>query len=441
MRRAAPLSAAFFLLPSAFCLASPPALRWTADVARPSPAEWTLLRGETRLLQPTVQEGRVPVAWPSNTVVELFWQTNGMGSAWWSAPASLGTATGQLSAVWSATNDVGASSYVYAVGARTTEGRTYSAHGVIRYRHAPGSTPNALDLPRQILDLALVTVTNAPWATGADLQAASNAIAGAVQGAVASLATTQDLAAVIAAMGTNFSSIASSKVDRTGDTMTGALYLPEMSVATNAAVDGPMTHDYWGVAWDPDAQVMMSVGDGRWRSYLGFYETELPAEFMVFRGADTNWGYWAISTTPVNPPYPTVSITNVVPRIAPVALDDDTWYAMRFWNDETYSNPTTGVIRVMGEWLVGPQSLSPSGAYVPVSPTSDTINMDWTGILPVVTNSAPSRAATLITVSQHDADPLAHPGLNWPSLDIATNIAWQVVVSNGHWLVYGTERP
>jgi len=27
----------------------------------------------------------------------------------------------------------------------------------------------------------------------------------------------------------------------------------------------------------------------------------------------------------------------------------------------------------------------------------------------------------------------------WPSIDIATNIVWNVVVSNGHWLVYGTE--
>jgi len=31
--------------------------------------------------------------------------------------------------------------------------------------------------------------------------------------------------------------------------------------------------------------------------------------------------------------------------------------------------------------------------------------------------------------------------VNWPSEDIATNIIWSVVVSNGHWLIYGEAKP
>lgn len=175
-RLSAALAAVLVAALCAAAVAAPPALRWTADAARPAPAEWVLLRGETRLLEPTLQEGRIPLAWPSNTVATLYWQTNGMASSWWSAPASLGTSTGQLSAVWSATNDVGAASYAYFVGAETPDGRTYSAHGTIRYRHGPGPEPNALPLPARTLDFATLVVTNPPWATPEAVAAVDGAV-------------------------------------------------------------------------------------------------------------------------------------------------------------------------------------------------------------------------------------------------------------------------
>lgn len=53
---------------------------------------------------------------------------------------------------------------------------------------------------------------------------------------------------------------------------------------------------------------------------------------------------------------------------------------------------------------------------------------------------ANTNSLSVVAKSGQYADLIGAPFLpSWPSVDIATNITWTVVVSNGHWLVYGTE--
>ncbi len=139
--------------------------KWTVDLARVTPADWDCLRGETVELMPSFVSGRDVRDLSGVESATLWWQTNGMGAAYWSAPASVDTSSRphRLMARWTPDMDVGAASYRYFVGAAAPSGTQYRAHGTIRMRGAPGETPNALPLPVQVLDFAKVSVTNAPW--------------------------------------------------------------------------------------------------------------------------------------------------------------------------------------------------------------------------------------------------------------------------------------
>ena len=154
--------------------------RWLAEATRTAPQEIAVYRGETLALEPTVTVHGEAYAWPQDTSVTLWWQTNGMGSAWWSAPAALGAETGALRAVWSPACDAGAERYTFFIRAAAPSGTAYRASGTIRMLPSPGFEPNALPLPVQTLDFAVVTLTNAPWLTADDWQAASNALASAI---------------------------------------------------------------------------------------------------------------------------------------------------------------------------------------------------------------------------------------------------------------------
>jgi len=389
--RTASLASAVILSAAALAvLASPPALRWTVDTSRPAPAEWVLLRGEARLLEPVLQEARMPVAWPSNTVATLYWQTNGMGSAWWTAPASLGTSTGQLSAVWSATNDVGAASYSYFLGAQVPEsGRVYSAHGTIRYRHAPGAEPNALPLPVQTIDFSLVEILNPLWATPGDLDA-SRAAAELYAAAAAAQALTNAIAAVDAV---SLAGLAA-KDDRAA-----SLQILADVGNKSAPTNGVITASGRGDLDTPS----ISFGSGVW--VLGEFSPQ--------------WSYWAMRGDRAEEVWP-----GPTPLLE---FDADRWYFIEAWNwvpgfayDEAYL-------------YVGPSALDPSGVYEALPAGLPDVTLSWTGTLP----AGPREYRPVASVPYVDA---LLP--TWPSIDIVTGKNFTVVVSNEHWLiVYPPETP
>ena len=71
-------------LPSALPAAVP--LRWTVETSRAQVAQFEAYRGETLDLEATMQSYGSPLATPVQP--SLYWQTNGMGAAWWTAPAT-----------------------------------------------------------------------------------------------------------------------------------------------------------------------------------------------------------------------------------------------------------------------------------------------------------------------------------------------------------------
>lgn len=141
---------------------------WVADVSKPSVVPLSWHRGETAALRcKLVRDGR-PFD-PAAVSAAIYWQTNGMGDLWWSAPATI--ASNVLSATWTPDMDPGASPISLFIGAADASGdRIYSPAASLRILHAPGAVPNELPLPARAIDFATVSVTNAPWALASDVQ-------------------------------------------------------------------------------------------------------------------------------------------------------------------------------------------------------------------------------------------------------------------------------
>lgn len=143
--------------------------RWTAESSLPVQAVFECYRGETLQFSPAFTAYRQSIT--NFTSYTLLWQTNGMGSVWWS--------TNILAFV--PAMDCGADSYTVFIRAAGADGVSYRANCRVDMRFAPGAEPNALPLPAPSIDFAAVAVTNAPWVSGEDWRAGSNALAGAMQ--------------------------------------------------------------------------------------------------------------------------------------------------------------------------------------------------------------------------------------------------------------------
>lgn len=170
-------------LQAAHPLRTPPPpvpIRWTVETSRAQVAQFEAYRGETLLLEAEMRSYGKPFSEVLRP--DLYWQTNGMGNAWWKAPA---TFEGNVCrAFWTPTNDCGAAAYNCFIGGPDA---TYRAAFQLRLRPSPGASPNTIALPVQRLDFATVEVANAPWATDEGVDAK---VAAATKG----LATAADLA-------------------------------------------------------------------------------------------------------------------------------------------------------------------------------------------------------------------------------------------------------
>lgn len=140
MKHTLPILALFILHSSLFTLPAAVPLRWTVETSRAQVAQFEAYRGETLDLEATMKSYGSPLATPVQP--SLYWQTNGMGAAWWTAPA---TASGNvLRATWSPTNDCGGAVYNCFIGG---PGATYRAAFRLRMLPSPGYTPNHIPLP------------------------------------------------------------------------------------------------------------------------------------------------------------------------------------------------------------------------------------------------------------------------------------------------------
>ena len=142
-------------------LAAP--LQWTCNWPDARPQTFSLYQGETATFEPTF---RVNGQLATNVTIEAVWyQTNGMGNAWWKLDG----------ATFAPSNDVGAAAYRFFVEAKTSDDILYRANGALRMLPSPGFTPNAIEPPIATLDFTNIKVLNQPW-HDTDLSPATNYI-------------------------------------------------------------------------------------------------------------------------------------------------------------------------------------------------------------------------------------------------------------------------
>lgn len=196
------------------CEAAVP-LSWTVETSRVQPAVFEAYQGETLELEATLQSYGKPI---TNALqdVRFYWQTNGMGSAYWSASAS---ADGNiLRATWTPSMDVGARAYNCFIGSPSN---IYHAAFQLRLRPSPGALPNALPLPTPVIDFDRVRVLNPPWGSGGGGGCDTNAVDALANAAIVTnaltVATTNRVASLETAtnnLSSSVSGLASSKADR-----------------------------------------------------------------------------------------------------------------------------------------------------------------------------------------------------------------------------------
>lgn len=175
----------------------PVPLRWTVETSRAQVAQFEAYRGETLLLEAEMRSYGKPFS--EVLQPDLYWQTNGMGAAWWTTPA---TASGNvLRATWSPTNDCGGTVYNCFIGGPDA---TYRAAFRLRMLPSPGFTPNHIPLPTVKAESDPVfsawLATNELFSAGVDTNAVNDLITSATNG----LATAADLAGHVPARAETF---------------------------------------------------------------------------------------------------------------------------------------------------------------------------------------------------------------------------------------------
>lgn len=158
-------SALLVILPLAASAAVP--LRWTVETSRVQPAVFEAYHGETLDLEATMLSYGRPFT--AGGEPRLYWQTNGMGAAYWSAPAT--AVSNRLAAAFTPACDTGANVVQGFIG---VSGSVYRAAFTLRFRNSPGADPVNLPLPAKTLDFATVTLENvdaAPFETKAHAEA------------------------------------------------------------------------------------------------------------------------------------------------------------------------------------------------------------------------------------------------------------------------------
>ena len=134
-------------------------LQWTCDWPEAKSQTFSLYQGETATFEPTF---RVNGRTVTNATIEAVWyQTNGMGNAWWKLDG----------ATFAPSNDVGAAAYRFFVEAKTSDDILYRANGALRMLPSPGFTPNAIEPPIVSLDFSTIEVANAPYYNKAETEA------------------------------------------------------------------------------------------------------------------------------------------------------------------------------------------------------------------------------------------------------------------------------
>lgn len=133
-------------------------LVWTVETSRIQPAMFEAYHGEELQLAADFKSYGKDLA--IEGMAALYFQTNGMGTAYWSAPATV--SSNRITAVFAPEMDPGASAVNGFLG---VAGQNYRAAFKLRFLPSPGAVPGEIPLPAKKIDFAVVEVLNAPYYT------------------------------------------------------------------------------------------------------------------------------------------------------------------------------------------------------------------------------------------------------------------------------------
>ena len=366
--------------------------RWRAETTDPKPADFPVFQGEYITLQPTLYLYGVALSLPTNATAALYYQTNGMGAAWWTFPASITTA-GVATVNWVPTNDVGASSYTWFLSVTSSSATTYRAYGRLRMLSSPGYSPTAAPPPQY------------QWISPAELLAVSNALAAAVQ---------------IAAGTASSALVAASNAQSTADaaatpTMVGATSALDRAYAASVAAQARTN----ALADLAAAAALLSVADAR-----RLVESNTNSWISVQNGTGVLHTASSASTLTITRP----SADYYGPADGTVFYLSDT-NAPRVWTNGLFAIQEADVDEFgTNGWVMydpppalwGPWDMAEgSSTTLPVrvyNGDNGSIEISASVQYPLATETG-----TVIRISAHNADPLSHP--DRPTFDSVTNIA------------------
>ncbi len=139
-------------------------LFWVAETSRPQTKVFDCYHGETLDLDAMFMAYGHKLDLTGKTA-QIFWQTNGMGSAFWSTNASV-CVSNHVRASFTPQMDPGAPVVHGFLG---VAGDNYRGAFTLRLKDSPGASPAVLPLPTRVLDFATVEVRNAPYYTKAEV--------------------------------------------------------------------------------------------------------------------------------------------------------------------------------------------------------------------------------------------------------------------------------
>ena len=403
--------------------AGPVPVRWDVETSRPAPIQLDVYRGETITLQPRMLSYGTPID-ITNSTLTIYWQTNGMGQAWWQDTATaIVTEPGRISATWSPDKDTGAASYTFFIGATDPSGTSYRAYGTMRMRHSPGWSPTALPPPPAV------------WVSPAELLAVSNALANALQPSVAAIMATGSvhhasvadvvtgnqsnlIANALQASDVGSLSVSSARSVVQSDTNawivihngTGLLYRVEEVINTNiflVTVETDMRSVGEPIATAGVYRVDRLFSEyGRPKGVFGELKDGAPMAYIYYGTAQTQYGYF---------PAPSPRWFVVRDDIKAFPGGEDVWIA----DDDASTLP---------------QILRHYDSMITLD--EDTIVLDYERTLITNTYSIATVAGTALMITAHATDPAAHP--DRPNYAAVTNIVGNMMSTNhiGGWRVW-----
>ncbi len=272
---------------------------WPVETSRPAARTVTVYQGETIQLQPYFLQYGTRQDLSDITGATLYWQTNGMASAWWSKPATVITGeSAYINAVFSPTNDFGALKYTYFIRATTSGGSSYRANGSLKMKSSPGYTPATAVSPDYYGDLAVLL---APYVLielpDYDPLGAALAVSNVLAEAVADKATTGSVAAVAADLQSASNTLAAAaqaiSTQRTGKVwssttnyMDGSGIFYEIVTTTNV-IEGYLITNTWSISG-----TVPCVEKGNFYEYHSFVTNYFPADGPVPAYTQTNINYY-----------------------------------------------------------------------------------------------------------------------------------------------------